>query len=505
MKEMEDTEPRMSQTRPDFAPAKPRSTPHDPVAPLVEELSADLNPWDICRRFASLPHLLLLESVVHHPTLGRYSFVTADPFHWLWARSGIVTQWGGDHRLADPFAVLRENLDRWRIETLAGLPPFQGGAAGLFGYDLCHHIERLPRPRHDEFQTPDLAVGFYDWVIAFDHIQRRAWILSSGLPEREPERRRRRAVQRLRQVRRRLSGSGAFSSVFLTSPSSQVSPTLMLPVPHAPGVFSNLERAGYLQAARRAIEYVHAGDCFQVNLSQRLLHPASLSPLELYGRLRERNPAPFAGYFDLGDFALASASPERFLRVEKGHVETRPIKGTRPRGATLEEDERQRADLLRSAKDRAENVMIIDLLRNDLGRVCQYGSVQVPAVCRLESYRTVHHLVSEVVGQLRPGLGPIDLLRAAFPGGSVTGAPKVRAMEIIAELEPTARGPYCGSLGYIGFDGSMDTNILIRTFTIGRGWMQFPVGGGIVADSSPEAEYEETLHKAEGLLRALRS
>ncbi len=192
------------------------------------------------------------------------------------------------------------------------------------------------------------------------------------------------------------------------------------------------------------------------------------------------------------------------MRVADGSVETRPIKGTRPRGATPEEDQRQRDDLLCSAKDRAENVMIIDLLRNDLGRVCAYGSVQVPAVCRLESYRTVHHLVSEVVGRLRPGLGPIDLLRAAFPGGSVTGAPKVRAMEIIAELEPAARGPYCGSLGYIGFDGSMDTNILIRTFTIGRGWMQFPVGGGIVADSMPEAEYEETLHKAEGLLRALR-
>ncbi len=180
----------------------------------------------------------------------------------------------------------------------------------------------------------------------------------------------------------------------------------------------------------------------------------------------------------MGDFVIASASPERFLRVENGEVETRPIKGTRPRGATPEEDRRQIDDLLRSAKDRAENVMIVDLLRNDLGRVCAYGSVRVPAVCRLETYEHVHHLVSEVRGRLRPGLGPVDLLRAAFPGGSVTGAPKVRAMEIIAELEPTARGPYCGSLGYIGFDGSMDTNILIRTFTVGRGWMQFPVGGG---------------------------
>jgi para-aminobenzoate synthetase component 1 len=224
----------------------------------------------------------------------------------------------------------------------------------------------------------------------------------------------------------------------------------------------------------------------------------------LYGRLRERNAAPFAGLFDLGGAFVASASPERFLRVEGGEVETRPIKGTRPRGATPAEDAARAAELLASAKDRAENVMIVDLMRNDLGRVCEYGTVRVPALCRLESYRYVHHLVSEVRGRLRPGVGRVDLLRAAFPGGSVTGAPKVRAMEIIAELEPTARGPYCGSLGYVGFDGTMDTSILIRTFTVARGWVQFPVGGGIVADSDPEREYEETLHKAEGLVRALR-
>jgi para-aminobenzoate synthetase component 1 len=275
-------------------------------------------------------------------------------------------------------------------------------------------------------------------------------------------------------------------------------------VPGWPQVGSTFDRPGYLAAVRRAIDYVHAGDCFQVNVAQRLLHPAALPPLELYGRLRARNPAPFAGYFDLGDFALASASPERFVRVQGGEVETRPIKGTRPRGSTPEEDRRRAEELLRSEKDRAENVMIVDLMRNDLGRVCAWGSVRVAAVCRLESYRTVHHLVSEVRGRLRPGAGPMDLLRAAFPGGSVTGAPKVRAMEVIAELEPTARGPYCGSLGYLGFDGSADTSILIRTFTAGRGWLQFPVGGGIVADSTPEGEYAETLHKAEGLLGALR-
>jgi para-aminobenzoate synthetase component 1 len=326
-------------------------------------------------------------------------------------------------------------------------------------------------------------------------------LISTGLPEVDPIRRRDRAARRLAGVRAALRQTSSISPV---TSGRFVEPALRFPLHQLPGLLSNFDRQGYLQAARRAVEYVHAGDCFQVNLSQRLLHPATLAPLELYGRLRERNPAPFAAYFDLGEFAIASASPERFLRVVNGAVETRPIKGTRPRGQTPAEDRQQAADLLASAKDRAENIMIVDLLRNDLGRVCAYGSVRVGAVCALESYRAVHHLVSEVHGRLRPESRPIDLLRAAFPGGSVTGAPKVRAMEIIAELEPTARGPYCGSLGYIGFDGTMDTNILIRTFTIGRGWAQFPVGGGIVADSIPEDEYAETLHKAEGLLRALR-
>jgi para-aminobenzoate synthetase component 1 len=295
---------------------------------------------------------------------------------------------------------------------------------------------------------------------------------------------------------------------------NQMRPTLALPrqlpelagqcaVAFCPGLLSNFSRAAYLSAVQRVIEYIRAGDCFQVNLAQRLLYPAAEPPFEYYLRLRSCNPANFGCYFDLGDFTIASASPERFLRVDKGEVETRPIKGTRPRGATPAEDQSRIQELEQSAKDRAENVMIVDLLRNDLGRVCQYGSVRVPAVCRLESYRFVHHLVSEVRGRLWPGLGPVDLLRAAFPGGSVTGAPKIRAMEIIAELESAARGPYCGCLGYLGFDGAMDTNILIRTLILGRGWIQLPVGGGIVADSVPEREYDETWYKAEGLVRSL--
>jgi para-aminobenzoate synthetase component 1 len=503
-------------------PAPELSAPPCPVSaplPLVEELTSALDSWDVCRKLAHLPHLLFLDSASQLPALGRYSYLMADPFRWLQARSRQVRVWsaspvGGyvfQQHQEDPFSVLQQQLAQFSEEPLPSLPPFQGGAAGLFGYDLCHHIERLPRPRFDDFEIPDLAVGIYDWVIAFDHAEGRAWLISTGQPETDPGRRYQRAARRSQSVRAVLeSGNGRSPGARPGPNGHRLTPAAAHPVARSPELLSSFDRDSYLATIRRAIEYVHAGDCFQVNIAQRLLCPARLPPLELYGRLRQRNPAPFAAYFDMGDFAIASASPERFLRVAGGQyqladeVETRPIKGTRPRGGTPEQDQAYIDELRQSGKDRAENVMIVDLLRNDLGRVCRYGTVRVEDVCRIETYQYVHHLVSVIRGQLRQGKGPIDAIRAAFPGGSVTGAPKVRAMEIIAELEPVARGSYCGSLGWIGFDGSMDTNILIRTFTIGRGWVQFPVGGGIVADSVPEQEYEETWHKAEGLLRALR-
>ncbi|MGI9457313.1 MAG: anthranilate synthase component I family protein, partial [Aeoliella sp.] len=269
------------------------------------------------------------------------------------------------------------------------------------------------------------------------------------------------------------------------------------------GVTSNFSRDNYLQTVARAVEYIHAGDVFQVNLSQRLLHAAEGSSAELYLRLRERNPAPFSAYFDLGEFQIASASPERLLQVAGRQVESRPIKGTRPRIARPEADLFAGDELFQSSKDRAENAMIVDLVRNDLSRVCDADSVRVTQLCGLETYAYVQHLVSVVEGKLATGRSNIDLLRAVFPGGSITGAPKVRAMEIIAELEPTTRGAYCGSLAYLGFDGTMDSSLLIRTITAGRGWWQLPVGGGIVADSDPKSEYEETWHKAAGMLRAL--
>jgi para-aminobenzoate synthetase component 1 len=476
---------------------RPRRLSH--VA-IVEELTPVPDPWEVCGRLASLPHLLFLDSAGDFPGLGRYSFITADPFDWIWSHGSSVCTRDGSI-VADPFAIVAERLAQFRLVAEPELPPFQGGAAGLFGYDLCHHLERLPRPLHDDLAVPDMSLGFYDWVLSFDHEAARAWLISTGLPHMEPRRRGRRSQARVEQIMRLLRERTHLPR-FRPHPPVRLTAE-QRPVDSFPGVTSNFSRQQYLDTVARAIEYIHAGDCFQINLAQRLLYPAVESPLTLYQRLRERNPAPFAGYFDVGTFVIASASPERFLRVHNGMVETRPIKGTRPRGATPAQDEAQRRHLLASAKDRAENVMIVDLLRNDLGRVCRFGTVKVEAVCRLESYRYVHHLVSEVRGQLRPGLGAIDLLRAAFPGGSVTGAPKIRAMEIIAELEPTARGPYCGSLGYIGFDGAMDANLLIRTFTVGKGWVQCCVGGGIVADSDPEREYDETWHKAEGMLRAL--
>ncbi len=364
-----------------------------------------------------------------------------------------------------------------------------------------------------DLPVPIFGLGEYPWCISFDHADNRAWLISrgrTGLRGREVK-----ALLKKRLPFSREAKSSEPSTVGIRQNStrhahehrnalrSEDSASRLNRYSIAPNVFSNFTQDEYLAAVRRVIEYIHAGDVFQVNLSQRLLAPLTEHPLDLYGRLREVCPSPYGCYFDMGDFQVLSASPEQFLKVSDGEVITRPIKGTRPRGKTPDEDAAQLRDLTTNPKDRAENVMIVDLLRNDLGRVCEYGSVRVPKVCEVETYNYVHHLVSEVRGKLRAGLTPFDLLKASFPGGSVTGAPKVRAMEIIAELEPTARGPYCGSLGYIGFDGSMDTNILIRTFTAGRGWVQFPVGGGIVADSDPAREYEETLHKAAGMLRAL--
>jgi para-aminobenzoate synthetase component I len=463
--------------------------------PLVDELRPAPDPEKVFLRLAGLPHCLFLDSARRDALLGRYSFIAADPFAFLESPVGST----------ESLARLSGAMQGYSSATVQGLPPFQGGAAGMFSYELGRELERLPAPAFDEFRAPALAVGLYDLVVAFDHMADRAWVISQGFPETEPTRRRRRAVERLRQAKRWLSAEPG-ATVAEQIPERTVAASELAPqfqTPNARGVTSNFSSTGYLAAVRRAIDYVHAGDVFQVNLAQRLICPARGSTIELYLRLRRRNAATFAAWFDAGGFQIASASPERFLQVRDRRVEARPIKGTRRRAAQPEADLFTGDELRESEKDRAENVMIVDLLRNDLSRVCRPESIEVPQLCRVEMYEFVQHLVSAVRGELRDECGPLDLLHGAFPGGSVTGAPKVRAMEIIAELEPTARGPYCGALGYLGFDGSLDTSILIRTITSGRGWWQFPVGGGIVSQSSPEREYEETWHKAEGLLRAL--
>jgi len=480
------------------------------LADGVEELRPAPAAEEAFRRLAVLPHCLFLDSARRDRELGRYSFIAADPFDWIEVPAG--------EQSGDPLAEIGRRLAAFPATPIAGLPPFQGGAAGLISYDFARRLESLPPPRCDEFGVPALAIGLYDVVVAFDHFADRAWIVSQGFPEQDGRSRRRRARERAEQFRHRLAsppehGRAAANSRIANSdrrisaanlsPQYLVANSLGIGAAGDTRLTSNFAPQQYIDTVAQAIEYIRAGDIFQVNLAQRLLCPAMDDSVSLYLRLRERNPAPLAGYFDLGEFQIVSASPERFLRIADGLVEARPIKGTRRRTARPEADMFAGADLRQSEKDNAENVMIVDLLRNDLARVCQPESVVVGELCRLEQYEFVQHLVSIVHGELADGRSPLDLIRAAFPGGSITGAPKIRAMQIIAELESTARGAYCGGLGFLGFDGSMDLNILIRTITAGRGWWQMPVGGGIVAQSNPQREYEETWHKAEGLLRAL--
>lgn len=463
--------------------------------PLVERLDSSVSPVEVFRRLSSLPHVIFLDSAMRHRTLGRYSFVAAAPIKWISSAAD-----GGNS-----LAQLAKEASALTTKPAPDLPPFQGGWAGVFGYELGASLERVPAATIDEFNLPALAVGLYDVVVAFDHQLNAAWIISQGFPELDGESRRQRAADRLAWFQQLLSDphpspvNGDWQATPL--PISELAPQFMTLGP--PGVTSNFSESAYCRAVQQAIDYIYAGDIFQVNLSQRLLHKAVSSPIDLYCRLRERNPAPFAGYFDAGEWQIASASPERFIKTSHGHVETRPIKGTRGRAKRPEADLFAGDDLRASEKDRAENVMIVDLLRNDLSRTCLPHSVRVSQLCGLETYEYVQHLVSVVEAELRPNIAPIDVLKASFPGGSVTGAPKIRAMEIIAELEPSTRGPYCGSLGYMGFDGTMDTNILIRTVTSSRGWWQFPVGGGIVADSNPENEHQETWQKAAGILRSI--
>ena len=458
--------------------------------PLVEELEWSA-PHGLFHGLAAEPFALFLDSATAAPGKdtslhGRWSFIAFDPFDRVSLRIAEV---------AKPYELLKTKLASLpALEMRNGMPPFPGGAAGFFGYGLGRTLEHLPPEERpfaiDDQHLPDMALGFYDAALAFDMTEERAFIVSTGLPERETAARAARAKRRIAEFRERLS-------------SLRMPPARHPAQPHP--LTSNFTREGYERAVARIVDYIHAGDIFQANLSQRFETQLAEGddPYALYLRLRKASPAPFSAFFNFGEGAIVSSSPERFLLCRDGKVETKPIKGTRPRGATPGEDRRLADELLASEKDRAENVMIVDLLRNDISRVCEDNSVIVEKLCELESFANVHHLVSTVRGKLRPDAGAADLLAACFPGGSVTGAPKRRAMEIIAELEPTARGPYCGAIGYLGTDGGMDSSIAIRTMVVKCSRVTFQAGGGIVADSDPAAEYEETLAKARDMRRAL--
>jgi para-aminobenzoate synthetase component I len=435
--------------------------------------------------------LAFLDSAMQHPSLGRYSYVAADPFGRIVVDEGRLFL-NGRTVAGPPFDTIADLLTRFATQTAADLPPFQTGVIGVFGYEAGRLLERLPRPEATAVgPMPDIALRLYDVVVAFDRADRRAWILSSGHPATEEGDRAKRAATR----------AASFAA--------QLASTVLLPTRPAPPLDraawrSNFHRKDFEAAVARVREYILDGDIYQANISQRFLVdlPDPYDPWAFYLRLRRRNAATFCAYLEDVEWAVASSSPERFLKVADGVVETRPIKGTAPRSADPDEDARNAEWLLRSEKDRAENIMIVDLLRNDLSRVCRPHSVATPSLAVLETYAGVHHLVSSVTGRLSDGRTALDLLAAAFPGGSVTGVPKLRAMEIITELEREARGVYCGAIGCLGFDGFMDTNIAIRTVSFRNGRASFHAGGGITALSEPAAEYQETLDKAERILQA---
>ncbi len=413
---------------------------------------------------------------------GRYDIIVADPIATLVTR-GLVTDISyadkATQSLDNPLDLLRPWLNA------AGSPianiPFAGGAVGYFGYDLARRLERLPTLAQDADNLPDMAIGIYDWAVVVDHKAKKTTLVSHGAPSM--------TTTRWDELAWLFKGDAGARWTVPFHLLSDVEPDLDLP--QYAKRFAQLQR------------YIADGDCYQVNLTRRFSARAGGDSWTAYRQLRKLNPAPMAAYLQLPFVQILSSSPEGFLQVQQKKITTKPIKGTRPRQTDPELDQRERDALRNAAKDQAENVMIVDLLRNDLGKVCRTGSVHVPALFEIESFAMVHHLVSTVSGELRDACDNIDLLKACFPGGSITGAPKRRAMEIIEELEPHRRGVYCGSIGYIGSDGGMDLNIAIRTLIYSDGRIRFWVGGGIVADSAMEEEFQETMDKAKAMLQML--
>ena len=447
---------------------------------LIRELPYVEDSASLFAQIAHAPWAVFLDSGHPGNTYGRYDIFSSDPFITL-STSGertMISEQGRDELSdEDPFALLKRILGRFPSPVMD--LPFCGGAIGYFAYDLARRVERLPRLASDAEQMPEMAIGIYDWAVVVDHHAKQTRLIARG---HDPI-----TAERWEQ---------------LVDMFSQAEPDQGEAVPFkvTSTVTSNMDAAGYRSRFARVQAYIQAGDCYQVNLAQRFSASAEGDPWNAYRQLREIGPAPFASYLNTPSGQVLSASPERFLSVRRGRVETRPIKGTRPRDANPVKDQANADELASSLKDRAENLMIVDLLRNDIGKNCAIGSVRADRLFALESFANVHHLVSTVTGRLAPGHDAIDLLRGCFPGGSITGAPKLRAMQIIEELEPHRRGVYCGAIGYIGFDGSMDTNIAIRTAVYSHGELRFWAGGGLVADSEADKEYRETWDKASGML-----
>jgi len=449
--------------------------------PLFEQLPYQP---DSCHYFELVRHLpwaVFLDSTKNTSQDNRYDIIAADPFLTLCTKGEktVIEQRSGHKKTSelDPFHLLQLQLKSFPIQRTTSLP-FCGGAIGHFGYDLGRRIEKLPNIAIDNEEAADMLVGIYDWAIITDHQKKQSYIASYGLhSQTQPQ-----WSSLLGLLNRQEKKANAILSV--SGP-----------------LRSQLSLKQYQTAFDKIKRYIREGDCYQVNLAKRFEVDARGDPWHAYKLLREQNAAPFSAFFSAPELTLLSSSPERLLKVHNRQVETKPIKGTRRRDLTDPiRDKALATELEQSIKDRAENLMIVDLLRNDLGKVCKLGSIRVPKPFALESFATVHHLVTTITGSLAEKQDAIGLLRACFPGGSITGAPKLRAMEIIEELEPDRRGPYCGSIAYIGFDGNMDSNILIRTLAYNNNKLRFWAGGGIVTDSKVNDEYQEIHDKAAALL-----
>lgn len=472
------------------------------MKPILYELDHFPNAVSVYEAVRNGPYSSFLDSGTDAGKLGRFSFIGWDPFMVVESKGEdikVLTQDGTETFSGNPFIFLKSLLSYYKTEPAGGDIPFTSGCIGYFSYDLRYFIEKLPSLSADDMRIPDMLLSFYDVVFIFDNLLKKAYISSSGLPHLDGAKNRERAERRLEFAKKRVVEARSYHMDGEERPAGE-----------GPGfsfsrgeVLSNFTREEYGKAVKAAKEYIREGDVYQVNLSQRLTCDFDGDSFELYKTLRHMNPAPFSAYLDFENFQVASASPERFIRINGGRIETRPIKGTRPRGMNEAEDARLSRELLASEKDRAEHLMIVDLERNDIGRVCEYGSVMPEEFIMLETYSTVHHLVSTVTGKLKDGTDAVDCLLNCFPGGSITGAPKIRAIEIIEEIEPVKRGIYTGSIGYMDFNGNADLSIVIRTIVVKDGTAYFHAGGGIVADSDPDKEYDETMDKARAIIYAL--